>query len=142
MNCPGRNDSTDDDAVKLFINPTVILLSTKIDDKVIERIDPEAGSAESMSGDNDQFRLPFLLEVRPPSEFYYDAARIKLVNLNLSDEQDTQINFSIPGELAAGHNVDDDKMIGQQGQLLRLAGWIDTDSRVSVSSNSQREKIL
>jgi DNA mismatch repair protein MSH5 len=122
------------DTLRTFIDPTVILVSTKIDDTVIDRFDPEANSSDSMSGDNDQFRLPFLLEVRPPSEFYYDTARSKLVSLHLGAEHGTRANFNIPGELGAmDHLHDDDNAASQQGQLLRLGGWIDVESRVTVS---------
>ncbi|KAF1911832.1 muts domain V-domain-containing protein [Ampelomyces quisqualis] len=120
------------DALRLFVNPTVVLVSTRIDDAVIDRFDPEAKSGCSASVDNDQFRLPFLLEVRPPAEFLYDAARSKLVNLHLGDENGTQVSFSVPGELGATDHLDDENVAGQQGQLLRLAGWVDVESRVTV----------
>lgn len=115
--------------MKIFVNPTVILVSTKIDDAVIDRLDPDARSGESISGNNDQFRLPFLLDVRPPSEFYYDAAKTKLATLKLGEDHGTQVSFNIPGDHFGGH---DEAMHGQQGQLLRLAGWIDMESRVTV----------
>lgn len=38
------------DALKMYIEPTVILVSSKIDDEVIEKLDPEAGSKGSESG--------------------------------------------------------------------------------------------
>jgi DNA mismatch repair protein MSH5 len=116
----------------LFIDPTVILVSTRIDESIIDRFDPQARSGESVSGDNDQFRLPFLLEVRPPSEFYYDAAKSKLVSLRLGEENGTRVSFNVPGELAAMDSLDDGRAVGQQGQLLRLAGWIDLESRSTV----------
>ncbi|KAF2632157.1 hypothetical protein BU25DRAFT_487709 [Macroventuria anomochaeta] len=118
------------DTLKTFIDPTVILVSTKIDDAVINRFDPEAKSGESVSGNNDQFRLPFLLDVRPPSEFYYDAAKNKLMILRLGEDDGTQVSFNIPGDHLGGY--DDEGALGQQGQLLRLAGWIDMESRVTV----------
>lgn len=118
-------------AVRLFIDPTVILASAKIDETVMDRFDPQAKSDDSISNDNDQFRLPFLLEVRPPSEFYYDAAKSKLVSLRLGDENGTRVNFNVPGELAAVDHLNE-STVGQQGQLLRLAGWIDIESRVTV----------
>jgi DNA mismatch repair protein MSH5 len=123
-------------AVKLFIDPTIILVSTKVDDSVIDRIDPEFKSGDLLSGDNDQFRLPFVLEVRPPSEFYYDAAKSKLVNLHLGEENGTHISFNVPGELATNVRLSDNNIAGQQGQLLRLSGWIDIESRVTVSLNN------
>jgi DNA mismatch repair protein MSH5 len=126
------NSCTDWRTVRTFIDPTVILVSTKIDDKIIDRFDPEGRSSESVSGDNDQFRLPFLLEVRPPSEFYYDAAKSKLVSLRLGGENGTRVRFNVPGELAAIDHLDEESTVGQQGQLLRLAGWVDLESRSTV----------
>lgn len=127
-----RTNAIDESSVKSFIDPTVILISTKADDSVIDRFDPEAKSAGSVSGSNDQFRLPFLLDVRPPSEFYYDAAKRKLMALRLGEEDGPQVSFNVPGDQLGGH--DSDVGNGQQGQLLRLSGWIDMGSRVTVSN--------
>lgn len=118
--------------VRLSIDPTVVLVSTKIDDTVIDCFDPDAKSMASMSGDNDQFRLPFVLEVRPPSEFYYDAAKGKLVSLRLDEGDHSRVSFNVPGELTAIDNGDEEGALGQQGQLLRLAGCIDLESRATV----------
>lgn len=118
--------------MRVYIDPTVILVSNKIDDKVIDRFDPEAKSGGSTSSDNDQFRLPFLLEVRPPSEFSYDSAKVKLVSLRLGEDNGTRIEFNIPGELATVGHPGEEHSVGQQGELLRLAGWIDLESRSTV----------
>ncbi|KAF2856085.1 hypothetical protein T440DRAFT_494901 [Plenodomus tracheiphilus IPT5] len=120
------------DTLRLSIEPTVILVSTKIDDSVINRFDPGGRTDDSASIDNDQFRLPFLFEVRPPSEFYYDAAKSKILSLQLDGAGNSQVSFSVPGELAAASQFDNESTLGQQGQLLRIAGWIDLDSRVTV----------
>jgi DNA mismatch repair protein MSH5 len=120
------------DTLRVFINPTVVLLSTKVDDTVFDRFDPEARSSGSVTADSDQFRLPFLLEVRPPSEFYYDAARSKLVSLQLGEDDGTRVSFNVPGDLGVDNHLEGDNVAGQQGQLLRLAGWIDIESRATV----------
>ena len=120
------------DALRIFIDPTIILVSTKIDDTVIDRFDPEARSSRSTSGETDQFRLPFLLEVRPPNEFAYSAAKSKLVSLRLGRESGPRISFNVPGELIANDRFDDDNATGQQGKLLRLAGWVDMESHTTV----------
>jgi DNA mismatch repair protein MSH5 len=120
------------DALRAFIDPTVILVSTKIDDTVIDRFDPEAKSGGLVSCDNDQFRLPFLLEVRPSNEFLYDAAKGKLVNLHLGEENGTRVTFNVPGEPDVSCHLDQEFVSSQQGQLLRLAGWINIESRVTV----------
>lgn len=122
-------------AVRLSVEPTVILVSTKIDDSVIDRFDPENKNRGSVSGDNDQFRLPFLLEVRPPSEFYYDTAKGKILNLRMDNEHGPRVNFHVPGELAAVDRFDKPGPVGQQGQLLRIAGCIDLESRATVGSS-------
>jgi hypothetical protein len=126
------------DALRMFIDPTVILVSTKIDDTVIDRLDPDVKSGSSASGDNNQFRLPFLLEVRPPSEFHYDTAKGKLINLHLGEEGGTRVTFNVPGELGANNHLSEENGTGQQGQLLRLAGWVDIESRVTVSIRPRR----
>lgn len=113
--------------MRIYVNPTVILVSTKIDDRVIDCLDPDA-----KSGDNDQFRLPFLLEVRPPSEFNYNSAKNKLASLHLGKDDGTHIEFNVPGELATVGHQGKDQSAGQQGQLLRLAGWIDLESHSTV----------
>lgn len=97
---------------------------------MIDRFDPEAKSSELVSGDNDQFRLPFLLEVRPPNEFYYDAAKNKLTTLRLGEDDGTQVSFNVPGDYRS--DFDDDLTHCRQGQLLRLSGWVDIDSRTTV----------
>jgi hypothetical protein len=123
------------DALRMFIDPTVVLVSTKIDDTVIDRFDPDAKSGGSLSRDNDQFRLSFLLEIRPPGEFYYETAKGKLVNLHLGEQDGTRVTFNVPRELATYDHVNEESGAGQQGQLLRLAGWVDMESRVAVSSH-------
>lgn len=127
------SDYIDKLIVRTFIEPTVILVSTKTDDKVIDRFDPEARSADCTSSDNDQFRLPFLLEVRPPNEFSYDTAKRKLASLRFDAESGTRASFNIPGELASMDHLNEQGAVDQQGQLLRLAGRIDLESRLTVT---------
>lgn len=80
---------------------------------------------------NDQFRLPFLLNVRPPSEFYYNGAQSKLTSLRLGQEHGVQFSFKVPGDHLGSYDAD--SAHSQQGQLLRIAGWIDMESRITVS---------
>jgi hypothetical protein len=55
------------------------------------------------------------------------------MNLRLGEEDGTRVNFNVPGELSAVDHSNENNVGGQQGQLLRLAGWVDIDSRVTVS---------
>ncbi|KAL5397216.1 hypothetical protein PMIN02_002488 [Paraphaeosphaeria minitans] len=111
------------DALRVYIDPTVVLVSTKIDDTVIETLEDLA---------EDRFSLPFLLEVRPPSEFSFDAAKGKLATLRFEDDAVPQMNFIVPGDLNLLRDESLENAPGQQGRLLRLAGLVDMDSRLTV----------
>lgn len=82
----------------------------------------------------------YVLDSRPSAEFQYEAAKGKLVNLapSFEDDQDHKMQFCVPGDDLHGNSdhiqdYDDKKTKGHQGRLLRLAGSIDLESRVSVS---------
>lgn len=49
--------------VRLYVDPTLILVSTKIDDTVIDRLDPEARNRDSISG-NSRFMTKSLIGLR------------------------------------------------------------------------------
>ena len=128
---------TDSSLVKLFVDPTVVLVSSRCDDEVFNRLDPEMrnprASVDGRSG--DQTRLPYLLECRPNSEFGYDSARNKLVNLRIGQPDGPNVTFVVPGDFLPSDNNNlggDTGFAGRQGQLLRLAGWINMESRLTV----------
>lgn len=130
-----RDWLANDTEVKLFIDPTVILVSTKCSDEMIDRLDPELRGSEaaSIDGRNDQTRLPYLLECRPHSEFGYESARTKLVNLRIGQDHGPTVTYTIPGDLVTDDGgYDDDGFAGRQAQFLRLAGWINMESRLTV----------
>ena len=54
--------------------------------------------------------------------------------LKLGEDDGTRVSFNVPGDHLGGH--DDEGAHGQQGQLLRLAGWVDLESRMTVSGMS------
>lgn len=56
-----------------------------------------------------------------------------LINLELSADEAPNIIFTIPDDDAINLANDDNDGMGRQGKLLRLAGWIDLDSKVTVS---------
>lgn len=73
----------------------------------------------------------YVLDSRPSSEFLYDAARNKLINLELRGSEMPSMAFTTPGDdllldPQARHAT------GQQGKLMRLARWIDLDSKLTV----------
>ncbi|KAI5240609.1 hypothetical protein E4T42_08313 [Aureobasidium subglaciale] len=90
----------------MFIDPTIILVSSKLDDSVLDRLDPERKNM----GDGDS---------------------------NAYDHEDgPKVTFTTPGDVVIGRDegyiADGDAFETRQGQLLKLAGWIDVESRVTV----------
>jgi hypothetical protein len=79
-----------------------------------------------------QFRLPYLLEVRPSSEFAYESAKNKLVSLKLGSDTGPQVTFVVPGDVVAFDDADDIGFEGRHCHLLRLAAWIDVESKITV----------
>lgn len=115
--------------MKTYIEPTVVLVSTRIDDQIIERLDPDMTSRfTSLEEPNDQFGLPYLLEVRPSPEFSYEGAKNKLANLELGSDEGPRIHFIVPGDFLAEEEGGETR----QEHLLRLASWIDIESRLTV----------
>lgn len=84
---------------------------------------------------DDRFNLPYLLDVRPSGEFVYESAKNKLLNLKIGCEDGPQITYVTPGDVlpTEGYEADGDGFAGRQGQLLRLSGWIDVESRLTVN---------
>lgn len=120
--------------VKLFIDPTVVLVSDKISDGAASRLDPGMRDPGA-SVDGRSERLPYMLEFRPTSEFGYDSARNKLVNLRIGQPGGPNVTFIVPGDVVTHEEdvIDGDMgYTGRQGQLLRLSGWINMESRVTV----------
>ncbi|KAF2842516.1 hypothetical protein M501DRAFT_949091 [Patellaria atrata CBS 101060] len=120
------------DSLKTYIDPTVILVSTRIDEEIVDRLDPELWERGSVNRNHDQFRLPYLLEVRPSPEFNYEAAKNKLANLNIGSAAGPHVTFVVPGDVTGEDGGGDGKGTGQQGLLLRLSGWVDVESRLTV----------
>jgi DNA mismatch repair protein MSH5 len=124
--------------VKLFIDPTVIIISTRCNEELINKLDPEmANSRDPVAGEKnaDTTCLPYLLECRPNAEFGYDTSRKKLVNLRVGQPDGPRVTFVVPGDVlprAASRTVDDFEQSDRQGQLLRLSGWINLESRLTV----------
>lgn len=144
--------SADYGTVKLHANPTVILLSMRVDETVDNHLKPEDGSRGSVNGDgrdhisqkryiltlvqiDDQFRLPYVLEVRPSPEFNYESGKNKLINLRIGSDVGPRVTFITPGDADTYEDIGDGNgagFTGRQGQLLRLSGWIDVESRITV----------
>ncbi|KAI4752933.1 hypothetical protein E4T52_14463 [Aureobasidium sp. EXF-3400] len=122
------------EALKIFIEPTIILVSSKLDDTVLDKLDPDRRNMGD--GDSTAYGMPALCSPRPASEFSYGSARNRLAGLKLDHEDGPKITFVTPGDLIAEGNEEhiagDAAVESRQGQFLRLAGWIDVDSKVTV----------
>ncbi|KAL2059622.1 hypothetical protein ABVK25_000915 [Lepraria finkii] len=123
------------DTLKLHIRPSVVILSLRADECVEKCFDPEGRSRGSVNEDDDQFRLPFILEYRPSTEFNYEAGKDKLVNLHLFSDGGPEVSFVTPGVNDSFNDYGDGNEVGctdRQGKILRLSAWIDMESRLTV----------
>jgi DNA mismatch repair protein MSH5 len=93
------------------------------------------GEELTSSPADDRLPLPYRLDHRPNPEFSYEGAKNKLVNLQSIPTDREQVRFLIPGESLTyddGQDYDEFGSTSRQGKLLRISGWINIDSRVSV----------
>ncbi len=78
-----------------------------------------------------------MLERRPSSEFSYDVAKNKLVYLDIDSDNGPETTMHVAGDVGminTAREGEDNPGTGRQARLLRLNGWIDLDSRVTVRS--------
>ncbi|KAF8244532.1 hypothetical protein K440DRAFT_513134, partial [Wilcoxina mikolae CBS 423.85] len=88
----------------------------------MEDIDFPSADCFDARGDNT---LPYRVLIRPSGEFSYDAAKRKLIALRIGEDSGPDIQ--VPADL---HDVSSD---GQsRGKLLKLAAWINIDSKTTV----------
>ena len=82
----------------------------------------------------DQFRLPFILEIRPSPEFAYETGKRKLVDIQPVAGTGPQMFFITPGEGDSYDGLDYQEagFTNRQGKILQLSGRIDLESRLSV----------
>lgn len=85
--------------------------------------------------------LPYVMEIRPPPEFNVDSARSKLINLNLATDDGPRVDLVTPGDVSGARGDDGQgDGSGRHEQLLRLAGWIDIENSVGVSSKNMEQQ--
>ena len=140
-------------SVKLFIDPTVVIASTKCNYDALDRLDPafRNPSPSSDGRSSDQTRLPYLLDCRPNTEFGYESARKKLINLRIGQVGGPNVTYVVPGDVVT-QGLDNQEnatsSTGRQEHLLRLSSWINTESRLTVGcagaviSHLQRRRAL
>lgn len=132
----------------LHIEPTTVLVSLRGPDNLVEFL--EAGAQDSMGHRNQEgwsldslpsltrltnlpggIRGAYILRTVGSLEFSYESAKSHLLSLNLDSLSPQTMHFNT----VSGSEADGERdMDGQrQGKLMRLATWIDLDSRFSVS---------
>jgi DNA mismatch repair protein MSH5 len=84
---------------------------------------------------SDRFPLPYRVDCRPNLEFSYEGAKNRLVNLQSIPIGEEGVRFLIPGDSPTyddGQGHDEVGSTSRQGKLIRISGWINLDSRVSL----------
>ena len=75
----------------------------------------------------------YVLIARQSFDFNFERARNKLIDLDICDGHGPEVVLNAPGEVPAGYDPDDDIGItGRKCKLLRLAQWINLESRITV----------
>ncbi|KAI6249757.1 hypothetical protein HI914_01850 [Erysiphe necator] len=120
------------DTLKLQIQPTVVLISCKAEEKLEYHLSQDARGIDREGEGNDVLGS-YILEHRPSSDFSFELAKLKLVNLVL-DENENDIVITTPDDII-GNPAEDQNFrhsMGRQGRLMRLSGKIDLESKVTV----------
>ena len=136
--------------VKLYIEPTVVIVSMRVDESVEAYFDPHASNrglvnnagehsrhkiASPYNIIGDEIGLGYTLELRPSPEFNYEAGKDKLTKLPIFSDYEPEISFTTPGdneihdEPGNGYNVGS---TGWKGRLMRLSICVDMESRLTI----------
>ncbi|KUI66380.1 hypothetical protein VM1G_02032 [Cytospora mali] len=114
----------------LHVEPTTVLVSIRGPDNLVEFL--EAGAQDFKGNRNEEggIRGAYILRTLGSLEFNYESATSHLMNLNIDSLSPPTMHFNTVAEgEAEGHaNIDGQR----QGKLMRLATWIDLDSRFSI----------
>ncbi|KAL2067305.1 hypothetical protein VTL71DRAFT_1729 [Oculimacula yallundae] len=113
------------DTLKLHVQPTVILISTRSDEKLEDHLSKDARGIERGDEANDIFGS-YVLDARAASEFSSERAKSKLLSLDMTAEGVSRYAMMAPGSNTIGDTADG------LGRLMRLAGWIDLDSELTL----------
>lgn len=139
--------------VRVYAQPTIILISSRIDESVDAILDPDRHNRDTTDDQSKsaqfrsfqvlcnstsnlgQFQLPYLLEARPSPEFKYESGAQKLIDLYTKLNHSNRAKFLIPGN--EGHNEAYIHGVGpgfttSQGNRLCLSTTVDLDSRLTV----------
>ncbi|TVY28135.1 MutS-like protein [Lachnellula hyalina] len=120
------------DTLKLHAQPTRILISTRSEEKLEEHLGKDARGIDRGDEANDVFGS-YVLDSQQSTDFKFGSAKNKLVSLELGVDETPKIVFAVPGDDMTGEAIrGEHSSTGHQGRLMRLAGWIDLDSCLTV----------
>ena len=110
----------------LHAQPTMILLSSRIDESVEAHLNP-----------SQQDHSPYVLEIRPSPEFKYDGGKQRLVDIQSKAAHSSGMELAVPGDDDDHHKCGgpsrlDPGFTRRQANLLRLSASVDLDSRLSI----------
>ncbi|KPI35358.1 uncharacterized protein AB675_9898 [Cyphellophora attinorum] len=116
------------DRLKLDIQPTLLLLSTRIDSKLdLTAIPADDDTRTTHTAGHET-------ELRPNPDFSYEDAQMKLANLNLGHTEQS-IRFLVPGEnenVNEHTRADEIGLTDRPGNLMQISASLDLDSQVSI----------
>ncbi|OAX78300.1 hypothetical protein ACJ72_07395, partial [Emergomyces africanus] len=121
------------ETLKLDVEPTVVLLSTRADQNT-SNLGQDGYGIQPADRNDDQFQLPYHVDVRPVQEFSFEGAKLKLASLRLNTSRD-DTRFLVPGDTFSMNQNGDETELGftdHQGRLLNLSSSIDMDNRISI----------
>ncbi|KAH9210583.1 muts domain V-domain-containing protein [Leptodontidium sp. 2 PMI_412] len=113
------------DTLKVHVQPTVILISTRSDEKLEDHLSKDARGIERGNEANDIFGS-YILDARPASEFSPEKAKVRLLSLDFNSDGQPQFNLTTPGHTVVGAAPD------EMGRQMRLSGWINLDSELTI----------
>ncbi|CAG8979009.1 hypothetical protein HYALB_00009911 [Hymenoscyphus albidus] len=119
------------DTLKLHVEPSTVVISTRADERLEQHLSKEARGIERGEEANDVLGS-YTLDIRAASDFRYDAAKEKLINLEFVDAPEVMFRTAGDGPPIGSHDEGEHSGIGREGKLLRLAGWLDLGSNTTV----------
>jgi DNA mismatch repair protein MSH5 len=129
------SDVTVIETLKLYVEPTVILLPARIEDSIWEYLntDQKGGELESLDETGNYFQAPYSLEMKASKEFKFENGRSRLLGLHLGQDQIGSNHFEVPGHYNTPDGMGDvSHDFGIQEELLRMSGTIDIRNELSI----------
>ena len=85
---------------------------------------------------DNHFCLPYILDLRPSTEFHYEAGKRKLLESKTVRENYAKTSFLVPGDsqtILDHGNSYGAGYTNRQGKLLQLSSRLDLESQLSVA---------